>query len=224
MPTLDAYSIISVVLIDDHAMVREGLRAILEREHRIEVIGEASDGRQGIDLVGELKPDVAIVDIGMPNLNGVEATRQLTRQHPGVAVVALSMHTDRRFVMAMFEAGAKGYVAKDSISDEIVRAIQAVRIGRKYISSDVASQVIDAPPQQDKSSDKEHSDPLPLAPREREVLQLLAEGMTSAEIASHLHLSVHTVDTHRRNIMKKTDTRSVAELTKLAIREGLTQL
>lgn len=213
-----------VILVDDHAMVREGIRAIVERDPSIRVVGEASDGREGIELIAELKPDIAVVDIGMPNLNGVEATRQLTRDHPDVAVVALSMHTDKRFVLAMFEAGARGYVAKDSIADEIVRAIHAVARGRKYISSDVAGPVIEGATRQEPAlPDKPSPAPI-LAPREREVLQLIAEGKTSGDIAELLHLSVHTVDTHRRNIMKKTRARSVAQLTKLAIREGLTSL
>ncbi len=212
-----------VVLIDDHAMVREGIRVIVERDPAIEVVGEASDGRLGIELVSRLKPDIVVIDIGMPNLNGVEATHQMTRDHPEIGVIGLSMHTDKRFVLAMFEAGAKGYVAKDSIADEIVRAIHAVSLGRRYVSSDVAGSVIDGATLRGQDPEKPRFTQV-LGAREREVLQLLAEGMTSGEIAEQLHLSVHTIDTHRRNIMKKTETHSVAELTKLAIREGLTSL
>ena len=213
----------SVVLIDDHAMFREGLRAMLERDTQIQVVAEASDGRLGVEVVCEHSPDLAIIDIGMPNLNGVEATRQITEKSPTTRVIALSMHTDKRFVIAMYEAGAVGYVAKDSISEEILRAIHAVMKGRKYISSDVADSVIDRLTLRNPEANRASGGTL-LGGREREVLQLLAEGMTSGEIAAQLHLSVHTVDTHRRNIMKKTGAHSVAELTKLAIREGLTSL
>ncbi|MEX0875997.1 MAG: response regulator transcription factor [Phycisphaerales bacterium] len=223
MKTKTDQAVYRVVLVDDHAMVREGIRAIVERDQLIEVVGEASDGREGIELIEKIKPDIVVIDIGMPNLNGVDATRQLTRDFPKVKVIALSMHTDKRFVLAMFEAGAMGYVAKDSISEEIVRAIHAVAKGRKYISSDVAGPMIETATRQDPTySSKEFSSVL--GARERQVLQLLAEGMTSGEIAKQLSLSVHTIDTHRRNIMKKTQTHSVAELTKLAIREGLTSL
>jgi len=213
-----------IVLVDDHAMLRDGLRAIVERDSSLKVVGEASDGREGEEVVKSLEPNIVIIDIGMPNLNGIEATRRITRDSPGTRVVALSMHTDKRFVLAMFEAGASAYVAKDSISDEILRAIHAVRQGRKYLSSDVAAPVIDGAFQKEQPKSTTGEELRELAPREREVLQLLAEGLTSGEIAEQLHLSTHTVVTHRRNIMRKTGLGSVAELTKLAIREGLTSL
>lgn len=211
-----------IVLIEDHAMVREGLRAILEADPDVEVIGEASDGREGVDLIVRTKPDIAVLDIGMPRLNGVEATRQITRDHPAVRVIALSMHTERQFVISMFEAGASGYVAKESAGEELMRAIRAVQRGRKYLSAEVAGVLVEGVTRrtQDGAEGKLES----LSARERQVLQLLAEGYTSGEIAEELGVSTATVDTHRRNIMKKTDRHTVADLTKYAIRVGLTSL
>ena len=212
-----------IALIDDHAVVRQGLQALIERDPDVKVVGQAADGRTGRELVASLKPDIVIIDVTMPNLNGVDATRMLMRDNPRMRVIALSMHTDTKLVLAMLDAGAMGYVAKESAADEILRAIHAVGAGRMYVSSDVASPVIESVMNRDPEAN-DPSQPGKLAPREREVLQLLAEGMTSATIAHTLNLSVHTVDTHRRNIMRKTRTHSIAELTKLAIREGMTSL
>lgn len=212
----------NILLVDDHQMMRDGLRAVLERESDLHVTGEAADGRTALELCASLHPDVVVMDIGMPGLNGIEATRQVTAHHPRTRVVALSMNADRRYVHAMFEAGAWAYLVKSSASEELIRAIRAVAHDEKYVSPTVASAVLDAFVVGPKAT---HRDPRSdLSPREREVLQLLAEGLTSKEIASKLDLAVSTIETHRKQIMAKLELRSVAELTKFAIRSGLTTL
>lgn len=212
----------NILLVDDHQMMRDGLRAVLERESDLHVSGEAADGRTALELCSTLHPDVVVMDIGMPGLNGIEATRQVTTHHPRTKVVALSMNSDRRYVHAMFEAGAWAYLVKSSASDELIRAIRAVAHDEKYVSPTVASAVLDAFVVGPKATTRDpRSD---LSPREREVLQLLAEGMTSKEIAARLDLAVSTIETHRKQIMAKLELRSVAELTKFAIRTGITTL
>jgi DNA-binding NarL/FixJ family response regulator len=212
----------NILLVDDHQMMRDGLRAVLERESDLHVTGEAADGRTALELCATLHPDVVVMDIGMPGLNGIEATRQVTAHHPRTRVVALSMNADRRYVHAMFEAGAWAYLVKSSASEELIRAIRSVAHDEKYVSPTVASAVLDAFVVGPKAT---HRDPRSdLSPREREVLQLLAEGLTSKEIANKLDLAVSTIETHRKQIMAKLELRSVAELTKFAIRSGLTTL
>jgi len=213
---------IRILLVDDHQMFREGLRAILERDNKLTVVGEASDGRLAVEMaVGPLAPDVVVMDIGMPGLNGVDATRQIVASKPKAKVIALSAHTDRRFVASVLEAGASGYVLKDSATEEIRRAVLAVHGGRKFLCPMIAASVIEGFVSGPTEIGVTRSRPQ-LAGREREVVQLLAEGKTSKEIARLLHISVKTVETHRRNIMSKLKLRSVASLTKFAIREGLT--
>lgn len=212
----------NILLVDDHQMMRDGLRAVLERESDLHVSGEAADGRAALELCASLHPDVVVMDIGMPGLNGIEATRQVTAQHPRTRVVALSMNADRRYVHAMFEAGAWAYLVKSSASEELIRAIRAVAHDEKYVSPTVASAVLDAFVGGPKAAQRDPRSEL--SPREREVLQLLAEGMTSKEIAGKLDLAVSTIETHRKQIMAKLDLRSVAELTKFAIRTGITTL
>ena len=212
----------NILLVDDHQMMRDGLRAVLERESDLHVTGEAADGRTALELCTTLHPDVVVMDIGMPGLNGIEATRQVTAHHPRTRVVALSMNADRRYVHAMFEAGAWAYLVKSSASEELIRAIRAVAHDEKYVSPTVASAVLDTFVVGPRAT---HRDPRSdLSPREREVLQLLAEGLTSKEIAGKLDLAVSTIETHRKQIMAKLELRSVAELTKFAIRSGLTTL
>jgi DNA-binding NarL/FixJ family response regulator len=212
----------NILLVDDHQMMRDGLRAVLERESDLHVTGEAADGRTALEMCDTLHPDVVVMDIGMPGLNGIEATRQVTAHHPRTRVVALSMNADRRYVHAMFEAGAWAYLVKSSASEELIRAIRAVAHDEKYVSPTVASAVLDSFVCGPKAT---HRDPRSdLSPREREVLQLLAEGMTSKEIANKLDLAVSTIETHRKQIMAKLELRSVAELTKFAIRTGITTL
>ncbi|MBN1475196.1 response regulator transcription factor [Candidatus Sumerlaeota bacterium] len=209
-----------VILADDHQMMREGLRTVLEQQSGVEVVGEADDGRGALRMVEELAPHVVVMDVGMPELNGIEATRQITSKHPAVKVVALSIHCDRRYVLEMLEAGASAYVVKEAAASDLIDAIHAVMRNRKYLSPQITDVVVDS--YVEMRIPIETAASTALGPREREVLQLLAEGHTSSAIASKLHISVSTVETHRRNIMRKLDLHSVAELTKYAIREGLT--
>ena len=211
---------VKVLIADDHQIVREGLRAMLETEPWIEVVGEAEEGRTTLRLARELTPDVIIMDLAMPDLNGIEATRQIVAEFPKVKVIALSMHNDRRFVLNMFKAGAKGYMIKDCAFKDLAHAIRVVVDNQTYLSNEIADIVLkgylaSATFGQSSAFDL-------LSPREREVLQLLAEGKTSTQIAETLHVSVKTVETHRAQLMAKLEVKSIAELTKYAIREGLT--
>jgi DNA-binding NarL/FixJ family response regulator len=210
---------IRVLVADDHQIMREGLRAMLEKEHDIVVLGEAGDGRMVERLARELSPDVIIMDVAMPNLNGIEATRQIVTELPEVKIIALSMHDDRRSVLNMLQAGAAGYMLKDSAFTDLAKAIRMVMSGKTYLGREMMDIVVKdyvTSPQSAQSS-AFHL----LSAREREVLQLIAEGKTSAQIGDKLHISVKTVETHRQQIMVKLKIRSVAELTKYAIREGL---
>ena len=210
-----------ILLVDDHKMLRDGLRAILEKAG-MEVVGEAQGGRDSIALVHRLHPDIVVMDISMPDLNGVDATRRLIADNPKLKVIGLSMNSDRRYVVAMFQAGAVGYLLKNSAAEELIQAVQAVAADLTYVSPSIAALVVDhcvdgEPATREKA-------PRALSPREREVLQLLAEGKSSKDIAAHLDVAVPTVETHRRQIMDKLNLRTVAELTKYAIREGLTSV
>lgn len=211
-----------VLIADDHRIVREGLRSLLEAEPDIHVVGEAGDGREAIALARELQPDVVIMDIAMPLLNGVEATRQIVPELAQTRVIMLSVYADRRFVAEALRAGATGYVAKDCAYEELVRAVRAVVVGKTYLCPRITSVVVEdyvrrAP------TEPESAFTL-LTARERQVLQLLAEGKTTREIAGVLGVAVKTAETHRQNMMKKLGTRSLADLTRYAIREGLTTL
>ncbi len=211
---------IRVVLADDHKMILAALRAMLEKEADISVVGEASDSLALLELVEREAPDVAVVDIGMPGMNGIEATRRMISALPRLNVIALSAYTDKRFVLEMLDAGAKGYLVKASAGDELARAIRAVVQGRTYLCPEVAGTVVEA--MRGKHTLTGGSG-VKLGQREREVLALLAEGRSSPEIAARMHIAASTVEVHRRNIMLKLDLHSIAELTKYAIREGLTQ-
>jgi DNA-binding NarL/FixJ family response regulator len=211
---------IRLVLADDHRIMREGLRALVERLPGMEVIGEAADGRTAVAMAKDLLPGVMVMDIGLPDLNGIEATRQITSQNPGIKVIALSMHSDGRYVTEMLKAGASGYLLKDSAFEELARAIRAVTAGKTYLSPAVTSTVVEDylgrhPGVQPVLSSS-------LTAREREVLQLVAEGKSTKEIADRLQISSKTADTHRQRVMKKLKLHTVAELTKFAVREGLT--
>jgi DNA-binding NarL/FixJ family response regulator len=199
--------------------MRDGLRAVLTAAG-VQVVGEAGDGEAAIAEAARSHPDVVVIDIAMPKLSGIEATRQLRAKMPGTKVIALSMNSDRRYVMAMLEAGAAGYLLKDAAADELLMALDAVGRGETYLSPAIAASVVDhalrARPSPSSGPEK------PLSAREREVVQLVAEGKSSKEIAMILHIAVPTVDTHRRQIMDKLQLRTIAELTKYAIREGLT--
>jgi DNA-binding NarL/FixJ family response regulator len=211
---------VRIILADDHAMMREGLRAILEGELGYAVIAQAGNGRETVALVKEHRPDLVIMDISMPDMNGIEATRQVIQELPGTKVIALSMHADKRFVGEMLGAGAAGYILKQGAMDELQLAIQTVLSGKTYISPDVAGTVI-----QDYVAMRREADGgTELTAKEREVLQLIAEGLSTKEIAQKLSVSVPTIETHRAHIMGKLQLHTVAELTKYAIRIGLTSL
>jgi DNA-binding NarL/FixJ family response regulator len=213
---------IRVLLVDDHQMLRDGLRFILAAEDDIEIIGEAGDGLAAIEMVQTLVPDMVIMDIGMRDLNGMDATRQIKADNPSVKVIALSTYSEKRYVLGMLEAGASGYVLKASAADEMRRAVRAVAEGSHYLSPDIAGVLVDAhlhPPVEAGGSVYSL-----LGARERQILQLLAEGHKSPAIARRLHIAPSTVETHRRNIMRKLDVHNIVELTKYAVREGLTSL
>jgi DNA-binding NarL/FixJ family response regulator len=213
---------IRVLLVDDHQMMREGLRALIEHEADVEIAGQAADGRTALDLVRTLSPDIVVMDVGMPHLNGIEATRQIQTHHPHVKVIALSTHADKRYVHHMLAAGAAGYVLKISAHQELLRAVRAVSRGTTYLSPEIAGSVVER--SNNPQSGSEISAYSTLGAREREVLQLVAEGRTSAETAREMHISIKTVETHRRNILQKLGLQGTAALTKYAVREGLTSL
>ena len=213
---------IKILLADDHRIVRQGLRSLLETEADMEVIAEAEDGLVLLGLVQEMLPDIVIMDVAMPNLNGIEATRQIIGTAPSIKVLALSMYSDRQFVIGMLSAGASGYLLKDCAFEELIQAIRVVAANRTYLSPGITDIVV-----------KEYLHHLEktsfsaffvLTAREREVLQLLAEGRTVGEIARDLCLSVKTIETHRQHIMNKLNVHSIARLTKYAVSEGLTSL
>jgi DNA-binding NarL/FixJ family response regulator len=214
----------TVVLADDHAMMRGGIRSILEHAEGIVVVAEAENGREAIELASKHAPDVLLIDIGMPDLNGVEATRKIHAIDPKIAVVALSMHSDARYVTGMLDAGARGYLLKTCDAEELLRAIDAVQKGKLYVTSDVTHVLVDRRHADGSRSTSPTGTPPPdvLTPREREVLQLIAEGLTSKEIGARLDISLKTVETHRTNVIQKLDLHSIAQLTKYAVREGLT--
>jgi DNA-binding NarL/FixJ family response regulator len=211
-----------ILIADDHQIVRQGLRFLLEKESDLKVVAEAEDGRTTVRLARELNPEVIIMDVAMPDLNGIEATRQIITESSATKVIALSMYADRRFVVNMLQAGASGYLLKDCAFEELIRAIRAVLAQKTYLSPGVTDILV---------KDCKMGAPLHepsafgvLTSREREVLQLMSEGQSTAKIADELHVSVKTVESHRQQLMQKLNMRSVAELTKYAIREGLTTL
>jgi DNA-binding NarL/FixJ family response regulator len=211
-----------MVLADDHVLFRDGLRVLLEKEADLTVVGEANNGREAVRLVAELQPDIVVMDVSMPDLNGIEAACEISARTPKTKVLGLSMHSDRRFVARMLQAGAAGYLLKDCDYEEFLRAVRAVLAGQTYLSPAVAGEVVNA---HVRGGDVAASPALrDLTSRQREILQLLAEGRTTKQIAAHLHVSVKTVNTHRQNIMDKLGLHNVAALTKFAIREGLTSL
>lgn len=210
---------IKILLADDHGIVREGLRFLLAKDPQIEVVGEAEDGQKALERVRELLPDIVVMDISMPNLNGVDATRQIINEFPKVKVVALSMHSDRTFVVSMFKAGASGYVLKECLSDELVEAVQTVYGGEWYISRKITGLVM---------GDYVHrlleTSDLPsetLSDRERQVLQLIAEGKNTKQIAGRLSVTAKAIEANRRKAMEKLGVQSVAELVVKSIQLGL---
>ena len=213
---------VRLLLADDHRIFRDGLRPLLAAHADLQVVAEAEDGEEALRLCLQHRPDVAVLDISMPGLNGLEVARCLAREAPEVRVIFLSMHSDRRYVLEALRVGAKGYLLKDAGFDELLSAVRAVHDGHVFLGDAVNEQVL-----RDYLSLAETGGDgalAPLSPREREVLKLLAEGGSTKEIAHELSVSVKTVETHRKAVMDKLEIRSIAELTKYAIREGLTAL
>lgn len=212
-----------ILLADNHKLFVDGLRTLLlAKQPGTEVVGEANNGRMAVRLAHELSPDLVIMDIGMPELNGMDATRQIRSELPSIKVLAVSMHADRQYVAGMLSAGASGYVVKDSAFAELTQAIQVVMSGGRYLSPDIVGVVVDDYVQ--RIAPATGSALARLSEREREVLQLIAEGRATVDIARRLHVSRKTVETHRKNIMIKLELHSIAELTKFAVREGITSL
>ncbi|MBF0407360.1 MAG: response regulator transcription factor [Candidatus Riflebacteria bacterium] len=217
----------TVIIADDHKIVREGLRTLLDKLPGFKVIGEACDGSQAFERACELQPDCIIMDISMPVLNGLEASRQILQKFPHQNIIALSMHSDRRFVLEALKIGIKGYLLKDSAFEELHLAIKTVMNNQIFLSltiSDMLAREFIKQSQSQFQPESSSSAFVVLSPREREILQLFAEGRSTKEIAGHLNISVKTIETHRKQIMDKLNIHSIAELTKYAIREGLTSL
>ncbi len=215
--------IVRLVLADDHTMIREGLKALIAQEAEFTVVGEADTGKEIVELARKSGAHVVIMDVSMPDLNGIEATRKLLKANPRIKVVALSGHANREFVREMLKAGASAYVLKSRAYEDLVRAIREVMNEKKYLSPDIARGVVDEYVEMSSSLGEKPAFVV-LTDREREALQLIAEGKSTKEAAAALGVSIKTVETHRRNIMEKLNLQSVAELTKYAIREGLTSV
>lgn len=213
---------VRIVIADDHQVVRDGLKALLEQPPRYTVIGTARNGREAVELARKLNPDVVIMDIAMPELNGVDATKRILAESPHIRIIALSMHADRIYVSGMLQSGALAYIRKESAFEEISAAVEAVTQGNVYLGNGVADVVVGE--LRDLFATRSTEDVDPLSAREREVLQLLAEGKKVSEIAAALYISTKTVETHRRQIMSKLKLDSVAALTKYALRKGLISL
>jgi len=204
-----------ILLADDHAVVRQGFKMLLDAQPDMEIVGEAANGREAVESAESLKPDVVVMDVAMPELNGIEATRRLAASTPRTRVIALSMHKDSVYVREILRAGARGYLLKDSVADDLVAAVRAVAGGEGYLSPAVSNAVLD-------DYRRHVTNPIDLlSSREREVLQMLAEGKTNKEIAGVLNLSVYTVDAHRGRIMEKLNLHSINELVRFAVRNGL---
>jgi DNA-binding NarL/FixJ family response regulator len=214
---------VRLLLADDHAMMREGLKSLISKEADFVVVGEADNGKETVELVQKCGAHVVVMDVSMPDLNGIEATRKILKINPNTKVVALSGHANRELVREMLKAGASAYILKSKAYEELVRAIREVMKGKKYLSSDIARGVVD---EYVEISSARSANPafVVLTDREREALQLVAEGKSTKDVADQLSISVKTVETHRRNIMEKLNLHSMAELTKYAIREGITSI
>ncbi len=211
---------IRILLADDHAVIRRGLRLVLEEQQDFQVVGEASDGREAVTLAEDLKPDIAVLDITMPNLNGIEAARQISLKQPGTSIVVLSMHADESFVLRALKSGARGYVLKESREADLISAIRLVFEGKSFFSPAVSRMLVEDYVRRLQDKDVEDSYEL-LTLREREVLQLVAEGKSNKDVAAMLNLSVYTVETHRSNILEKLNLHSVPELILYAVRKGV---
>ncbi len=215
---------LNVLIADDHTLVRSGIRALLETAPDVAVVGEAANGRQAVEMARALSPGLVLMDVGMAELNGIDAARQIHEAAPGMRIVMLSMHEDRHYVFESLKAGAAGYVLKGSAFAELLSAIATVMGGKNYISPALAGAVMEDYISRAQGGVTENAELARLTGREREVLQLIAEGRSSAEVAEQLRISVRTIDTHRHNIMVKLEIHSIAGLTKFAIRHGLSVL
>jgi len=211
---------IRILLADDHQLMRSGVRLMLEREADLTVIGEASDGREAVSLAKSLKPEVVVMDIGMPNLNGIEAARQMTQENAELAVVMVSMHSDETYVLRALKAGARGYLLKDSAEADLIKAVHAVAGGKSFFSPAVSRLLLDDYVRKLKRTGTEDAYDL-LTPREREILQLIAEGKSNKDVANLLDLSVYTVESHRSNLMEKLNIKGLPELILYAVRRGI---
>ena len=211
---------IRILLADDHAVIRAGLRLLLERQPDFTVLGEAADGREAVARAAELRPDVAVLDLAMPNLNGIEATRQICTNQQGIQIVVLTMHSDEEYVLRALKAGARAYVLKESAEADLIAAIRAVHQGKSFFSPAVSRMLVEDYVRQLQDRDLEDSYDL-LTPREREILQLVAEGKSNKDVANILSLSVYTVETHRGNMMEKLNLHTVQELILYAVRKGV---
>lgn len=211
---------IRILLADDHTVMRTGLRLLLERQPNLQVVGEASDGRQTVELAGTHDPDVVVMDIAMPNLNGIEAARQIVARNPRVAVAILSMHCDESYVIRSLKAGAKAYLLKDSAESDLIQAIFAISRGKSFFSPAISKILMEDYMRQLEDKGVEDTYEL-LTTREREILQLVAEGKTNKEVANLLNLSLYTVETHRTHILQKLGLHSVPELILYAVRKGI---
>jgi len=216
-------STIKVLLVDDHTIVRKGIRSLLDGEANIEVVGEAENGREAVEKVGQLSPNIVLMDSTMPLLNGLEATRQIEKRFPDVKVLILTMHTNEEYILQFLQAGAAGYLVKQSAPQDLVSAIRAVTQGDYFLSPSISKTVIEELVRHNKPDPVEDSYNT-LTDREREVLQLIVEGFSNKEIAEQLHISLKTVGVHRINLMHKLNVHNVTELTKYAIRKGIISL
>jgi len=225
---------IRVLLVDDHAILREGIRYLLSASGEVEVVGEAQDGLEALEMVEQLKPDAVLMDIAMPRMNGIEATKELKKRHPDLPVLILSMYDSEEYVLPILRAGAAGYVLKRAAAQELVSALKAVTSGQVILHPDVARTVMDnlqaqggsapAPSPEPRSTSAAHAQLEQLTEREREVLTLIAHGLTNQQIAEKLFISIKTVQAHRANLMEKLDLHDAVELTKFAIKTGLISL
>jgi two-component system response regulator NreC len=212
--------VIHILLADDHHVIRAGLRLLLERENDFKVVGEAGDGREAVARAEAHQPDVVVLDVAMPNLNGIEAARQIQERVPRAAVIVLSMHSDESYVLRALKSGARGYLLKDSAEADLIAAVRAVSQGKAFFSPSISRMLVDDYMRQMKEKDVEDSYEL-LTAREREILQLVAEGKSTKEVANLLNLSPYTVETHRSNLFEKLNIHSLPELILYAVRKGV---
>jgi DNA-binding NarL/FixJ family response regulator len=216
---------VKILLADDHRILREGLRSLLAQQQDVTVVGEAADGESAVSLARKLRPDLVIMDVVMPGMDGVTATRLIRGECPDTKVIALSMHSDRRFVSEMVRAGALGYLVKDSAFEELSQAVKTVMANRPYLSAIIAGTLVEDFVRQASTQERPNVSPLQLlTAREQEVLRLLADGKRVKEIAGLLSISAKTVESHRQNVMDKLEIHSTIELTRYALREGLTSI